>query len=364
MFNGGVRLVRSYGLRVVLIIVFAVAVLSAFGCKEKKQKATALIIGTGQICGTVVDEDGTPIAGALVYVEGLWRASLTNEKGYYELTKLPSGTYTVVASSQGYRKAVRTNVSVSDGKVTRGVDLTLVRDPKYEPDTIRFVEVSPPEGSRIEYGKPIFIRGSIEYALRNSRWGTIYIFLVDEAGKRLVEGTISRISAMAGEHVVPFGRQVVIPQGVGERIWLVAALFAGHETSASAADTVIYSVGVIRDEVTFVDAEPQFGAELIAGERTKVKLKLRCSIESVDSALLKVELIGSTRLGRYTLPLAEKEIALTGGKQQAQEMEVELECVPTAEMSAIKARALLMTKEGKKTIAASWSPRFLVVTGK
>jgi len=357
-------LVRAVVLRLLLTVVFIMAVLSTFGCKEKKRKPTALLIGTGRICGTVVDEDGTPIGGALVYVEGLWRAALTNEKGYYELSKLPSGVYTVVASSQGYRKAVRTNVSVSDGKVTSGVDLTLVRDPKYEPDTIRFIEVSPPDGSRIEYGKPIFIRGSIEYELRNSRWGTIYIFLVDEAGKRLVEGTISRISAMAGEHVVPFGRQVVIPEGVGERVWLVAALFAGHETSASAADTVVYLVGVVRDEVTFIGAEPQFGAELIAGEKTKVKLRLRCSIESVDSALLKVELMGSTRLGKYTLTLAEKEMLLVDGKQKAQEIEVELECIPTADMPAIKARALLMTKEGKKTIAASWSPRFLVVVGK
>lgn len=350
------------GIRVaVCVLIVACFLLSAHGCKRKKPRPIALLSGTGGISGVVLDEDGAPISRAVVYVEGLAKAALTDEKGQYKISGLPEGTYVVVATLPGYRKAVRTNVTVSNGKVTGGVDLTLVRDPKYEPDMIRFIEVSPPEGTRIECGKPVFISGRIQYALRNARWGTIYIFLIDESGKSVLEGNLSRISAMAGEHIVPFGRQVVIPQSAGGRICLVAALFAGQEASACAADTVMYLTGVTRDEVTFLSSEPPFGTQLVAESNVKLKLRVRCSLESVEKALLKVELLGGTQSGRYTDILAETCLTVARSGIEPQDIDIELECIPRAHMPAVKARALLMTADGKSILAAAWSQRFIVV---
>ncbi|MFA4029950.1 MAG: hypothetical protein GDYSWBUE_001286 [Candidatus Fervidibacterota bacterium] len=343
-------------------LIAAAALLLMHGCKGKKRQPIMLLSGTGRICGVVLDEDGMPVSKAVVYVEGLARVALTDDKGQYTLSGLPKGTYVVVAALPGYRRAVRTNVTVSEGKVTSGVDLTLVRDPKYEPDMIRFIDVSPPEGTRIECGKPVFVRGRIQYALRNARWGTIYIFLIDEGGKHVLEGNLSRISAMTGEHIVPFGRQVIIPQDVSGRIYLVAALFAGQETSACAADTVVYSTGVVRDEVAFLSSEPPFGTELIAESGIKLKLRLRYLLESVEKALLKVELLGGTQSGRYTVVLAEASLTVAKSGAEPQEVDVELECIPRAHMPAIKARALLMTADEKSIIAAAWSQRFIVVT--
>lgn len=345
----------------VYLLITACILLSAYGCKRKKPSPIALLSGTGGISGVVLDEDGTPVSKAVVYVEGLAKAALTDEKGQYTISGLPKGTYAVVATLPGYRRAVRTNVAVNEGKVTSGVDLTLVRDPKYEPDMIRFIEVSPPEGTRIECGKPVFIGGRIQYALRNARWGTIYIFLVDEVGKNVLEGNLSRISAMAGEHIVPFGRQVVIPQGAGGRICLVAALFAGQEASACAADTVIYLTGVARDEVTFLSSEPPFGSELVAESNVKLKLKVRCSFESAEKALLKVELLGGSQAGRYTVVLAEACLMVSRSGVKPQDLDIELECIPRAHMPAVKARALLTTVDGKSILAAAWSQRFIVV---
>lgn len=354
---------RDISRAVLLTAIIALVILPA-GCKGKKRSPVSLLSGTGRICGTVVDEDGVPIQMALVYVEGLANAAITDERGRYVISGLPKGTYTVVVVLPGYRRAVRTNVSVADKRMTSGIDLTLVRDPNYEPDMIRFIEVSPVEGTRIECGKPVFISGRIQYVLKNARWGTIYIFIVDEAGKQMFESNLSRISAMAGEHIVPFGRQVIIPQNVSGRIWLVAALFAGQEASARAADTVAYSTGVARDEVVFTGSEPPFGAEILANEPVRIGLKLRWMLESVNKALLKVELVGGTQSGRYTVVLAEKETPLERAGLEPQELEIELECIPRIGMPAVKARALMMTADGKSTIAAAWSPRFIVVTAK
>ncbi|MCS7252883.1 MAG: carboxypeptidase-like regulatory domain-containing protein [Armatimonadota bacterium] len=345
---------------VLCISIATMLLFSLCGCKGKRRSPLTLLTGTGKICGAVLDEDGVPLPKAIVYVEGLMSATFTDEQGQYTISGLPKGTYAVVAALPGYRKAVRTNVQVKDGKVTSGVDLTLVRDTKYEPDMIRFVEVSPPEGTRIECGKPVFMSGKIQYVLRNARWGTIYIFIVDEAGKQILDGNLSRISATAGERIVPFGRQIVIPQNVSGRVWLVAALFAGQEAAACAADTAAYSTGVVRDEIIFVSSEPPFGTEIVADLTVKLKFRVRCSLESADKALLKVELLGGTQSGRYTIPLAEACLTVTRSGIEPQDFDVELECVPRAHMPAVKAKASLISADGKSAIAAAWSPRFIV----
>jgi hypothetical protein len=82
----------------------------------------------GRISGTVTDTSGAVIANAAVTVTNeatmQTRATVSDDGGFYVITNLPVGTYSVSAEQQGFKKAVKTgHVLVADGRLT--VDLAL-----------------------------------------------------------------------------------------------------------------------------------------------------------------------------------------------------------------------------------------------
>ncbi|MBS1792288.1 MAG: TonB-dependent receptor [Acidobacteria bacterium] len=82
----------------------------------------------GRISGTVADTAGAVVAGATVTVAdpatSLVRTAVTDESGFYTITNLPVGTYTVSAEMRNFKKSVKTdNVLNADGRVT--VDFAL-----------------------------------------------------------------------------------------------------------------------------------------------------------------------------------------------------------------------------------------------
>lgn len=69
---------------------------------------------TGSIGGIVLDaKDKTPIAGAVVKIEGLQKGAETDDNGAYVILNVDVGTYTVIASYLGYTQSKVTNVRVS-----------------------------------------------------------------------------------------------------------------------------------------------------------------------------------------------------------------------------------------------------------
>jgi len=62
--------------------------------------------GKGRITGTVVDENGKPLEGVLILVEGLKTSakyqSYTDEKGHFAVAGMGTGQWRVTASKQGY----------------------------------------------------------------------------------------------------------------------------------------------------------------------------------------------------------------------------------------------------------------------
>ena len=91
----------------------------------------------GRVLGRVADREGVGVAGALVVLSG--PASLTataDEDGRFALDRLPSGTYVVTATADGFNDA--TTSVVLNATVTRGVDFTLtpacVADARGVPD--------------------------------------------------------------------------------------------------------------------------------------------------------------------------------------------------------------------------------------
>ena len=83
---------------------------------------------TGTLLGNVTDSSGGAIPGATVVATetrtNISRTATTNDAGYYILSSLQNGTYSVDAELQGFKKTVRQNVTV-DVNTTIRVDLKL-----------------------------------------------------------------------------------------------------------------------------------------------------------------------------------------------------------------------------------------------
>jgi len=89
----------------------------------------AQAIHEGKVVGTIVGEDKAALPGATVEVSSPSmmagkRSATTSGKGSYVFLNLPAGTYTVVASMNGFKTVVRENIEVSpDASVS--LDITL-----------------------------------------------------------------------------------------------------------------------------------------------------------------------------------------------------------------------------------------------
>lgn len=93
---------------------------------------------TGHISGTVTDAStGNPIEGANVAAEGHF--DITDANGYYNITNVLAGTYTVAASIDGYENSSSTNVVVTAGQ-TIIVDFELT--PKQTSDMLPYLVIA------------------------------------------------------------------------------------------------------------------------------------------------------------------------------------------------------------------------------
>ena len=124
----------NIGARVVVISVLVLAVaVSLFGQGN-----------FGRILGTVTDQTGAVIAGAMVTVidteRGLARTLITDQAGEYNAPTLIPGTYTVRVEANGFKKLERTGILLEVGKELR-VDLT--PQPGAQTQTIAVTEASP-----------------------------------------------------------------------------------------------------------------------------------------------------------------------------------------------------------------------------
>jgi hypothetical protein len=82
----------------------------------------------GRISGTVTDASGAVVPNTTVTATNtatnLARSSIADGNGFYTLTNLPAGTYTVTAEQTNFKRAVQEGISVSaDAKLT--VDMSL-----------------------------------------------------------------------------------------------------------------------------------------------------------------------------------------------------------------------------------------------
>ncbi|MGH9784770.1 MAG: carboxypeptidase-like regulatory domain-containing protein, partial [Terriglobia bacterium] len=85
---------------------------------------TVLLHGqSGGITGLVTDPSGAVVAAASVTATneatGLERAVSTSGQGYYSVPLLPAGTYRVAIEAQGFRRAVRSGITLAVAQTAR-----------------------------------------------------------------------------------------------------------------------------------------------------------------------------------------------------------------------------------------------------
>ena len=78
---------------------------------------------TGNIQGTITDENGIYVPGANVYIESISKGAITDFDGRFTLVTIPEGSYTLRVTYMGYAD-VEQEVSVASGK-TSSVNIVL-----------------------------------------------------------------------------------------------------------------------------------------------------------------------------------------------------------------------------------------------
>ena len=69
---------------------------------------------TGKIAGVVKDkQNGAPLAGVNVVIDGTYMGAATNVEGKYFILHVPVGSYSVKATMMGYNSMIVTNVRVT-----------------------------------------------------------------------------------------------------------------------------------------------------------------------------------------------------------------------------------------------------------
>ena len=82
---------------------------------------------TGSIAGRVVDDEGTGVSGAQIYIDRPALSTQTRANGEYVLTRVPAGAYQVHARLLGYRPEVASVTVRANGQATQ--NFTLRHDP-------------------------------------------------------------------------------------------------------------------------------------------------------------------------------------------------------------------------------------------
>src|SRR5258705_4009114 len=83
---------------------------------------------TAQVSGFVKDSSGSGVPKASIAVAnektGLERRTTTNDSGYYIVTSVPTGTYTITAEAPGFKRAQTTQNHI-ESNLAATIDITL-----------------------------------------------------------------------------------------------------------------------------------------------------------------------------------------------------------------------------------------------
>lgn len=109
VFRKNVR--GSTGFKALFAVVLCLIFVTMIG------SAVAFANGYGRVAGKLVDsETGEPLIGANVFLDGTTIGAASDLDGKFDITKIPSGNYTVVVSMLGYTIRKMTDVKIFPGE--------------------------------------------------------------------------------------------------------------------------------------------------------------------------------------------------------------------------------------------------------
>ena len=77
---------------------------------------------TGGISGQIVDEASQPLEGVTVFLQGTVHKTITSADGYYSLSAIPAGSYTIAVSFTG-KEVVKQNIAVEQKNLVLSLQL-------------------------------------------------------------------------------------------------------------------------------------------------------------------------------------------------------------------------------------------------
>src|SRR5262245_40172784 len=97
--------------RISILVVLVICLMTSGGLNVKAQTIF------GRISGTVRDNQGGVVPNATVTMTNpatnLVRTATTDEDGFYTVTNLPVGTYTILVARDGFKKAQQHDIVLS-----------------------------------------------------------------------------------------------------------------------------------------------------------------------------------------------------------------------------------------------------------
>jgi TonB family protein len=129
-------------MKVFLILPVCAIILYAFAKPEYRYtsvngsaetKNSALTIQNQVVKGTVVQEDGTPLPGASVVVQGTTTGTITDSKGHFVLEKLPANASLVISFIGFQSKVIRVGTATPEMKITMFKSVVSIEEVKIVP---------------------------------------------------------------------------------------------------------------------------------------------------------------------------------------------------------------------------------------
>ena len=132
------------------------------------------INGDGNIRGDVWDDSSRPVADVFVSLEGTEFGAYTDERGFFEISNVPDGNYTINSEKLGYIN------------VPQSVTVTALQDVNVELDVIKRKAYTVSGSVKNEYGEPladvsVALNGYTKYATTTAADGTYSITNVYES---------------------------------------------------------------------------------------------------------------------------------------------------------------------------------------
>lgn len=107
-FPAPFRRLRRVSLALLLAAACALMVPAGLEAQAAADRAEAPAVVEGTVVSAAGEADGTPIAGAEVWILGTAVGTLTDEEGRFRLTGLPPGRYRLLVGAREHREAVAT----------------------------------------------------------------------------------------------------------------------------------------------------------------------------------------------------------------------------------------------------------------